>query len=71
MSPKPRAMTTTTNPAGADEADGKTHYQLLEVDPSATRSEIQNAYQRAHAAFAPDSLANLHALHTRRGTRSV
>ena len=52
-----RAMTTTTNPVGADEADGKTHYQLLEVAPWATRSEIQHAYQRAHAAFAPDSVA--------------
>ena len=57
------AMPTSTDPVeprepvDIDEAPAQTHYQLLEVDPWATPSEIQDAYQRAQAAFAPDSLA--------------
>ena len=50
-------MTHTTHLTEADESHEKTHYQLLEVAPWATRSEIHDAYQRARAAFAPDSLA--------------
>lgn len=42
---------------GADQAPTQTYYDLLEVSPSATRAEIGDAYQRAHATFAPDSLA--------------
>jgi DnaJ-class molecular chaperone len=42
---------------GADQAPAQSYYDLLEVAPSATRSEIADAYQRAQAAFAPDSLA--------------
>jgi flagellar biosynthesis protein FlhG len=48
------------SPSDVDEVDEtptQTYYDLLEVPPSATRSEIANAYQRAHAAFAPDSPA--------------
>lgn len=50
-------MTTRTNPTGVDDAGQRTHYDLLEVPPSATRSEIAEAYKRAQAAFAADSLA--------------
>ena len=50
-------MSTLTSPTEADQIQTQTHYDLLEVPPSATRSEIANAYQRAHAAFAPGSLA--------------
>jgi DnaJ-class molecular chaperone len=46
-----------TSPTEADQIQTQTYYDLLEVPPSATRPEIADAYQRAHAAFAPDSLA--------------
>jgi DnaJ-class molecular chaperone len=49
-----------TSPSDVDEVDEaptQTYYDLLEVPLSATRSEIANAYQSAHAAFAPDSPA--------------
>ena len=49
-------MTTKAQPR-LDDARHQNHYDLLEVDPQATRPEIVDAYDRAKAAFAPDSLA--------------
>jgi curved DNA-binding protein CbpA len=49
-------MTATADQTRVDDAQ-QTYYQLLEVPPGATRSEIAQAYHRARAAFAPGSLA--------------
>lgn len=43
--------------AGMSMSNHENFYDLLEVDPQAARSEIVQAYHRAKAAFAPDSLA--------------
>ena len=50
-------MTTTEGQPRLDDARHQNYYELLEVDPQATRPEIVYAYDRAKAAFAPDSLA--------------
>ena len=50
-------MTTTPGRPRFDDARHPTYYELLEVDPQAARPEIIHAYDRARAAFAPDSLA--------------
>lgn len=63
-------MTTLTNPTSVDDAGQRTHYELLEVPPSATRLEISEAYKRAQAAFAADSLA-IYTLFTSEEARRV
>ena len=50
-------MTTTEGPPRLDDARHQNYYELLEVDPRAARPEIVHAYDRAKAAFAPNSLA--------------
>ncbi len=50
-------MTAMASPIPVDAPRHQTHYDLLEVAPWATQSEIAEAYHRARAAFAPDSLA--------------
>lgn len=55
--PIPTSHSDANETTGANQAPVQTYYDLLEVPPSATRSEIAAAYQRAHAAFAPDSVA--------------
>ena len=49
-------MTATAGLTCVDDAE-QTLYQLLEVTPGATRSEVVQAYHRARAAFAPGALA--------------
>ena len=50
-------MTTSDSAPSLDDPRHQTYYELLEVDSQATRTEIVDAYDRARAAFAPDSLA--------------
>ena len=50
-------MTTTASPTRLHNARQQNYYELLEVPSRATRSEIGQAYHRAMAAFAADSLA--------------
>ncbi len=50
-------MTTMEGQPRLDDAQHQNYYELLEVDSEATRPEIVHAYDRAKAAFAPDSLA--------------
>ena len=50
-------MTATEDPPRLDDARHQNYYELLEVDPQAPRPAIVDAYDRAQAAFASDSLA--------------
>lgn len=63
-------MTATAGPTEMDQARQPNHYELLEVPPGATRWEIVQAYHRARAAFAPNSLAT-YALFTPEEARAI